>query len=291
MKILIVDDSEAAREPLRLHLRKYGHDTAVADNGAEALDLFQNDRFDLIITDIRMPKMNGLELLGAIKSRHPNQDVIIITGYGDMDSSLEALRQGASNYLMKPINLDELILAVDNVAHKQALTRKLRKQEAKLNQARKMADLGLVAAGVAHEINNPNTYLRGNVQTLLKFWEVIDPFLRRTMADAKTPLSKLEFILDEMPRVLDAMLDGTSRIMKIVENTATFTARDPGGNQDAVDLNECITRALGLASRLLEKVTLNINLEENLPHVRGMEDGLIDVVSELLKTVSKRPKK
>ncbi|MEW5724959.1 MAG: response regulator, partial [Thermodesulfobacteriota bacterium] len=283
MKILLVDDSPPAREPVELQLHILGHEVVTADDGEQALAQRSSGPFDLVITDIRMPKMDGLELLRRLKAQETELDVIMITGYGDMDSSLEALRHGACNYLMKPVSLEELTLAVQTVEKRQALTRLLKEQEAKLEQARKMADLGLVAAGVAHEINNPNTFIRGNLQTLRKFWEVLEPFIKQAAASGLPVPDKLDFILEELPKTLSAMLTGTDRIRRIVDSTVAFTRPQGDDNLKAVDLNDCIHQVLNGLGPAGAGVNIVSRLEPGLPRVRATEDALGEVISELIR--------
>ena len=283
MNILLVDDSPPAREPLELQLQIIGHQTAAANDGLQALEIFHSERFDLIITDIRMPNMDGLELLKQVRRENPEMDVIMITGYGDMDSSLLALRYGACNYLMKPVSMEELSLAVQTVEKRQSLARRLKEQEAKLAQARKMADLGIVAGGVAHEINNPNTFIRGNIQTLQKFWEVMAPYLKQAVEAGVTPPDRLNFIIEELPKTLEAMLTGTERIKKIVENTATFTRLANNDGVISVDLNECVQGALNGLCGTLGMIGMDLRLTPDLPPVRGTRDAVMEIVTELIR--------
>ena len=292
MKILLVDDSELAREPMELKLRLLGHEIATADHGGQALALYAPDAFDLVISDIRMPEVDGLELLRRIRQRNPEQDVILVTGYGDVESSIQALRHGAANYLMKPINLEELALAVERVAKKQALDRRFKEQEARLAHASKMADLGVVAAGMAHEINNPNTFVRGNVQTLQKFWEVLTPFLLAAVAAGVASPRQLDFIMAETPKVLTAMLDGTERIRKIVENTALFSRQLDLDVRKPVDVNLCVRKALSALHGEASSVEMIAGLTPDLPLVMAVEEDLVEIAGELLrnslKAVSER---
>lgn len=283
MKILVVDDSKMAREPMELQLKESGHQVLTADDGLAGLERFSAEEFDLVITDIRMPQMDGLELLSRIKEARPEQDVIIVTGYGDMDSSLQALRLGAVNYLMKPINLEEMTMAVNAISARQELSRRLKEQQTRLNQARKMADLGLVSAGVAHEINNPNTFIRGNIQTIKKFWDVIEPFFGRAVESGLEPPPKLDFIMAEMPQILEAMLDGTDRIKKIVENMAVFSRLNETAQVSGADLNSCVRSAIEILDAKAEDIELETNLTEDLPPAGGPVEHLTEIVIELLK--------
>ncbi|MCG6945309.1 MAG: endopeptidase La [Deltaproteobacteria bacterium] len=106
--LLLVDDEEIARSNLEHILNKEGHQVATAADGAEALRQMNSAQFDLVLTDLRMAKLGGMELLEEIKRDHPNVEVIIITGYATVDSAVEALQKGAYHYLAKPLKIDEV---------------------------------------------------------------------------------------------------------------------------------------------------------------------------------------
>jgi DNA-binding response OmpR family regulator len=109
--ILIVDDEELIRENLRLDLSELGYAVDTAENGSRALTLLEKE-YDLIVTDLIMAEVDGIELLRQAKAKRPDQAVFILTGYGELESAIEALRLGADDYLLKPYNHDELVLRV-----------------------------------------------------------------------------------------------------------------------------------------------------------------------------------
>lgn len=117
MNILLVDDEPDVRRSLSQFLTKLGHTICCAGDGMEGLREFHSNQFDLIITDIRMPSLSGLELIRRIKEieRSP-VDIIIITGHGDMDNAIKALKYGAYDYLQKPINVRELVISIERSA-------------------------------------------------------------------------------------------------------------------------------------------------------------------------------
>ncbi len=110
--ILIVDDEKELCERIRRELEKEGYKIATAYDGVEGLNYFKNKRVDLAIVDIKMPKMNGLEMLEKCKEINDNFISIIITGYGDHEKAIKSLRLGVFNYLQKPLSLEELITSV-----------------------------------------------------------------------------------------------------------------------------------------------------------------------------------
>ncbi|HWH76214.1 MAG TPA: sigma-54 dependent transcriptional regulator, partial [Candidatus Binatus sp.] len=114
--ILIVDDEPVQREMVGGFLKKQGFEVTLADSGEQALELFRQDSFDLVLTDQRMTRMSGLELLQAVHSINPETPVILITAFGTVEAAVTALKQGAIDYLTKPVNLEELLYRIHQVS-------------------------------------------------------------------------------------------------------------------------------------------------------------------------------
>lgn len=119
--ILVVDDEKSMREILEIFLRSEGYAVAVAENGEKAIDAVKKDIFDLIITDMKMPRVSGLELLKNVKQIASDTIVVIITAFGTTDSAVEAMKLGAYDYIQKPFQLDNIRLVVKNALDKQQL--------------------------------------------------------------------------------------------------------------------------------------------------------------------------
>ncbi len=124
-RILIVDDEEMISVLIAQRLFKEGYFCTTANNGKEALNHFYKDDFSLIITDIKMPEMDGLELLKNVKTINSKMMVIIMTAYGEVDLIVEAMRLGASDFLIKPVDLDLLVLSVKKALEKKSLEEEL----------------------------------------------------------------------------------------------------------------------------------------------------------------------
>ena len=121
-RILVVDDEKIIRESLSFILRKEGFDVSEAANGKEAYERIVAESFDVIITDLEMPEMKGIDLLDHAVHINPQSLVIIITAYGSLETAIAALRKGASDYILKPIEFDELIVKVRRLLeHKKAI--------------------------------------------------------------------------------------------------------------------------------------------------------------------------
>ena len=138
-KLLIIDDERGIRNTLREILADEGHDVDVAENGKQGLDMAQNKAYDLIYSDIKMPEMDGLELLAAIKNQHNDNfesadcPVVMITGHGDVETAVQALKMGAYDFLLKPLDLNRILITTKNALESKSLkqeTKQLRKRVA-----------------------------------------------------------------------------------------------------------------------------------------------------------------
>lgn len=116
--ILVVDDEAMARENIEHVLRKEGHEVTTAASGAEAIQLVEHEHPDLVITDLKMEKIDGMQLLETIKSMSPETEIVMVTGYATVDSAVNALTKGAAYYLAKPFKLDDLRATVKRILEK-----------------------------------------------------------------------------------------------------------------------------------------------------------------------------
>lgn len=112
-KILVVDDETEMRMALGATLKREGHHCQLVDNGISALDLFEKVEFDMVITDVKMPRMSGLDLLREVKARKPNTLVIMITAYGTIDNAVECMKENAFDYLLKPFSAEILTSTIN----------------------------------------------------------------------------------------------------------------------------------------------------------------------------------
>jgi DNA-binding NtrC family response regulator len=123
-KILLVDDEDRFRTNLKKMLAAQGFDVTARASGPEALDELARQPYDVILLDVRMPVMDGLETLAAIKKNHPDSEVIILTGHASVDAAAEIIRLGAAEFLLKPSPLEEIIAKIETT-----YDRKLARQE------------------------------------------------------------------------------------------------------------------------------------------------------------------
>ncbi len=120
-KILVVDDERSMREFLEIMLTKEGYTVQTAANGREALDRAENEPFDLAILDIRMGKMDGIKTLGHLKEISPETVVLMITAYASTDTAIQAMKQGAYDYITKPFKIEEIKMTIQKALEKKSL--------------------------------------------------------------------------------------------------------------------------------------------------------------------------
>jgi DNA-binding NtrC family response regulator len=126
MKIMIVDDEKIVRESLYHWFKRSGHMVEIAASGLEALEKLEMIPFDILFLDIKMPQMDGLEVLKKVKVEYPDTIVIIITAYGSIESAVEAMKLGAKDYLLKPFKPDQLTLMLEKIDYQRKLSSKYR---------------------------------------------------------------------------------------------------------------------------------------------------------------------
>ncbi len=128
-RILLVEDEQLARRTLARVLEIKGYHVTSLESGDAALARLRDERFDVVITDLVMEGTNGVQVLREAKERDPDACVVVVSGYCDVDSAIDALRLGAEDYLAKPFDYDELLLRVARCAEKRELRRKLKLYE------------------------------------------------------------------------------------------------------------------------------------------------------------------
>ena len=128
-KLLFVDDEIDFLEALLKRMKKRGVDVTGVGSGEEALSFLDTNQVDVVVLDVRMPGMDGIETLREIKKRHPLVEVIMLTGHANLEVAIEGMELGAFDYLMKPMDIDELLYKVEDAYKKKSLhEQKIRKK-------------------------------------------------------------------------------------------------------------------------------------------------------------------
>ncbi|HEY7251190.1 MAG TPA: HD domain-containing phosphohydrolase [Methylomirabilota bacterium] len=145
-RVLIVDDERDIRTTLHAVFGSAGYECRTAPNGREAARLFETERSPLTITDLKMPVMDGLQLLQHLKARDADAAVIMLTGAADLTTAVESLKQGASDFILKPVNLDQVLLAAERALERRQLILERREHQALLETRVAEATRDLAAA-------------------------------------------------------------------------------------------------------------------------------------------------
>lgn len=295
--ILIVDDSKSVRFILSEKLGKAGYKIYSAEDGQIGWKTIQKEAIDLVICDLEMPVMDGLELCRLIKEHKDFRRIYLImfSTIGEIETKVGLLNVGADDYMQKTINNLELIARVKAGMRVRFLEKELQKSISYMLQREKMASVGQLAAGVAHEINNPMGFITSNLSTLEKYIVRFTEYIsRQTEAlDSENPVEKreslrqlrnemkIDFITEDIKDLIQESAEGAVRVKNIVQNLKNFSRVDEAKIQDA-DINECIENTLKIARNEIKyKATVNKDLG-NLPLVRCNPQQLSQVFMNML---------
>jgi signal transduction histidine kinase len=173
--LLLADDEDGIRRVLGITLTDAGFRVLTAADGREALEIFRRERPAIVLTDIKMPGLSGLDLLRAIKAERPDTEVIMITGHGDLELAIESIKLEATDFVTKPINDDVLAIALKRAQERIAMRRQLRgytenleklvrKQAARLVEAERLAAIGQTVEGLSTAFRDMAGDLEGSVR-------------------------------------------------------------------------------------------------------------------------------
>ena len=130
-RILVIDDDATVRRSLEVALKKNGYDVAVAENGQEAIKKSKAKLYNLALVDLRLPDMDGIELLTSMREAAPKMVKIIITGYPSQENAIEAVNRGADGYMVKPYTMEELLLKIKEQLQKQQEAKRYSEEKVK----------------------------------------------------------------------------------------------------------------------------------------------------------------
>jgi len=264
-QVVLIDDEADIREVTAITLQDAGYRVATAADGQAGLNLFAEYAPQIVITDIRMPRMDGLAVLESIKQSNQDTEVIVVTAFGEMDLAIRALQLDASDFITKPINDESLHLALKRArerytARKQArdytaLLEKRNADQARILHQDKMMSLGRLAASVVHEINNP-------LSGILNYLRLMARVLNRGPLDAEQQ-AKFE-------TYLELVESETDRCSRIVSSLLTFARKTPPAFTP-IDFTDLMTRTLVLSQHRLglSDITVTHRVDPDLPPVKG----------------------
>lgn len=286
--ILVVDDEEDLRYVLARQLQMGGFQVETATDGEAAIQKLREREYPVIITDMKMPRKDGLSVISAARELHPDTEIIVLTGHGTLENALQAFKAGnIFEYLLKP--LDDI--AVLNTIVERALERRnlrrhnrllfeqlqqayeeLKRKSEALIQNEKLSAIGQLAAGVAHELNNPLTAVLG-------FAQVIYEKLKH-----HTPNGWSEAEHARLMQALENMMQGVYRARDIISTLLRFARTSDPSHRCLVDINQVLRDTFVFTEHALLRhgLVLNRQLAPELPPVWGNPARLQQVFTNLL---------
>lgn len=263
LNILSADDDDTTRRIVKRLLTEWGHSVVLCEDGATALDRLRVDNsIDVAILDWNMPGVTGVDLCklrGEFAA--PFVYLIILSGLIERDTIIDALHSGAHDVLLKPVDAKLLksrlevatrlieekhtLLEVNRVISERAdeMERLATQRAAQLAHADRMQSLGVMSAGIAHEINNPLSFISGNIQSVQRFWSDLDALSHATCADPNERDRKLQFVKEEIPKALESAMNGVRRLTTIVSGLKRFSGTHIT-DRHSFSLDGCIDQAL-----------------------------------------------
>jgi len=276
--IVLIDDEKDIRDVISISLKDSGYRVDMAADGQAGLALCTEKKPHIVITDIRMPGMDGIQVLKVLKESHPDIEVIVMTAFADMNLAVQALQLDASDFITKPIHDETLHLALNRArqrytARKQArdytaLLEKENATQAQILHQDKMMSLGRLAASVVHEINNPLSGILNYSRLMLKV-------LKKGELTSERQEKFIQY--------LELVEKESDRCSHIVSNLLAFSRKSPP-SFEPVHIPDLLDRCIALSRHKLELQDINLfnHIEENLPSVEGDFNQLQQCVINLL---------
>jgi signal transduction histidine kinase len=287
-RVLIVDDEEDLRYVYMRQLRGDGYLLDTAADGAEAIEKIRTTEYAVILTDMRMPRKDGLAVIAAAREHLPDAEIIVLTGHGSLENALQAFKAGnIFEYLLKPLDDISVLNTVVARAIERRNLRKhnrelfeqlqrayeeLRQKSEMLIQQEKMSAIGVLAAGVAHELNNPLTAVVGFAQMIAE------------KLKANPPANWNDSEFTRALQALENLVQGAHRARDIVGSLLRFARATKPDARSLIDINQTLRDAFVFTEHLLLRngITLEKRLAPELPPVWGNAARLQHVFTNLL---------
>ncbi len=272
IKILVVEDEEIIRLMFKQSFESWGYQVDCAENGKEALEKCQKEEFHIVVTDLNMPIMDGMELLKKLKTRWPYIEVIVITGFATIESAIEAMKLGAHDFILKPVNFEHVQFTINKCYQKiraQAENTELRELNRQLSALNEMKDKFIYITN--HEIRTPLTIFKG-------YLEILESMLSDSDEEMREIVQILQSTADELNEIVEKM-----QVLESLEN-----AHKPK-KTEIIDLKKLITQVYKELVKLFNSrnIDLKIFIDKKPLIYKGDYRQLRLVFRELLQNALK----
>jgi signal transduction histidine kinase len=315
--VLIVDDSQSIQRYVKDLLEEAGFRTLSATDGKMGCECIKDHNPDVVLLDIEMPVMNGLEVLNTLGKDRRLYSIILFTHLSDLHSRVTGLEKGADDYITKPIEPDELIARVRAAARTTSLKRELAEAkktaedatdkfhvtQKKLIEEKKIASIAMLASGMAHEINNPLSFIQSNLGTLKRYSGILAEGSKRfidisNIMKAKDPKleqaidetldwsikSKVALIHKDIEPLISDTFEGVVRISSILSCLLLMDKAVYYSEVDTIDLNTLVKSLTNsFLLRLPPEALLTIDTPDTPLNVIGKNDQLLIAIENILQ--------
>ena len=247
------------RDSLSIILRNVGYETKLSSSGEEALGYLSEHEVDVVLLDVILPGMNGYEVLTHLRKKRPDTFVLMMTGGTSVQSAVKAIKEGAYDYLSKPIDHEELLIRIGNaISQKRLMTEKM-KLETQLNEVQKLELMSVLAGGLAHDFNNVLTVIQGSVSLMLM--------------DIRPDHTQYQRLLD-VEKQIEVGASLTRKLLGYV--------RKEQGQAEFIDVNRHIRDTVDVFHSTRKGVNIHQELHGNLPAVRMAKGQIEQILLNLL---------
>ena len=272
-KILLIEDERDVLESYVDMLSLLGYETGMAENGKDGLEKLKKDKYDIVLTDLNMPVMNGLETLRRIKKKDADIEVIVITGFATIENAIGAMKQGAFDYITKPVSIDHVKIVLSKCIQQinaRRENKKLRDLNTQLSELNDLKNKFITITN--HELRTPLAVLKGYV-------DLLDMEVNRKEGSEQ----------DEYLGIITNTITEMINMVEYMHDLSGFEKLGETNNKSTFDINDLVQSVFKEVKVLFDnrKINLSLNLEEKPINVYAEKRILKKAVSELVQNALK----